>query len=199
MGVRHDTQPGGGPATDGVDRIQQAWLRERPGTPVTSIGVITRIWRIGKILGEERRRTLARIGLDAATLDLLSTLRRAGPPYQLSPGTLARLSLLSAGAVSQRVARAERDGLVTRLPRGSDRRGRTVALTPAGHRLIDGCVDRLLIHEQSLLDRLTPEQQAQLAGLLRTLLGDLTARFGLPDRPYATATSPDDSACSPPA
>ena len=192
-----DTHGEGAPATDGVDRIQRAWLRERPGTPVGSIGVITRIWRVGKVLGEERRRTLAGLGLDAAILDLLSTLRRAGPPYQLSPGTLARLSLLSAGAISQRVARAERDGLVTRLSGGSDRRSRAIALTPAGHRLLDRCVDHLLAHEQSLLDSLTPGQQAQLAGLLKTLLGDLTARFGLPDRPDPITSTPHgDSAGS---
>jgi DNA-binding MarR family transcriptional regulator len=189
--VSDDTQAGAAPATDGVDRIQQAWLRERPGTPVGSIGVITRIWRVGKILAEERRRIMAGLGLDAAILDLLSTLRRAGPPYRLSPGTLARLSLLSAGAISQRVARAERDGLVTRVAGASDRRGRTVALTPAGHRLLDRCVDHLLTREQSLLDGLTPGQQAQLASLLKTLLGDLTARFGLPDRPEPGGSAPE--------
>jgi hypothetical protein len=64
-----------------VDRIARAWVRERPGTPVDSIGVITRIWRIGKVLADERQRTLGRLGIDAAILDLLGTLRRSGPPY----------------------------------------------------------------------------------------------------------------------
>ena len=60
---------------DGVDLIQQAWERERPGTPASSIGVITRIWRIGKLLADERRRTLARLGVDAAPGDTPERLR----------------------------------------------------------------------------------------------------------------------------
>jgi DNA-binding MarR family transcriptional regulator len=166
---------------DGVDEIEAAWRRERPATPVASIGVITRIRRLGKLLDDERRRTLARLGIDAATLDLLSTLRRAGSPYQLSPGELARRTLVSAGAVTQRVARAERAGLVARLTRSGDRRSVLVSLTPAGHALVERSVDDLLRHEESLLDPLTAPERAQLAGLLRTLLAGLAGRQTDPD------------------
>jgi DNA-binding MarR family transcriptional regulator len=168
---------------DGVDRIQQAWLRERPGTPVGSIGIITRIWRIAKLLADERRRTHARLGVDAATRDLLATLRRAGPPYRLSATDIAARALISPGAVSQRVARAERAGLVRRDRSGRDGRSVAVELTPTGHELIERTVDELLGHEQHLLSALSPEQQEQLADLLRVLLADLTGRFGADDRP----------------
>jgi DNA-binding MarR family transcriptional regulator len=167
---------------DDVDRIQQAWARERPGTPVESIGVITRVWRVGKILSDERRRTLTRLGIDAATLDLLSTLRRAGQPYQLPAGELARLSLVSAGAISQRVARAEHDGLVRREKASPDGRAVVVTLTDAGNRLLDQTVDELLRHEQTLLDALSGAEHDQLADLLRLLLASLTTRFGPTDR-----------------
>jgi DNA-binding MarR family transcriptional regulator len=158
---------------DDVDRIQHAWERERPGTPAGSIAVITRIWRIGKLLADERRRTLARLGIDAATLDLLSTLRRAGPPYRLTAGAIAELSLVSAGAVSQRVARAEREGLVRRERSGADGRLSYVTLTGAAHALIERSVDGLLRHEQTLLAALTEEQREDLAAQLKTLLASL--------------------------
>lgn len=163
---------------DGVDEIQRAWDRERPGTPTASIGVITRIWRIGKILADERRRTLARLGIDAATLDLLSTLRRAGQPYKLTAGEIAERSLVSAGAVSQRVARAERDGLVTRERSGTDGRHAYVTLTVSGHALIERSVNDLLRHEESLLTALSPDQRDNLSALLRVLLASLTAPQG---------------------
>jgi len=161
---------------DGVDLIQQAWERERPGTPAGSIGVITRIWRISKLLADERRRALARLGIDAATLDLLSTLRRAGPPYRLTAGALAGQSLVSAGAISQRVARAEREGLVRRERSDADGRLSYVTLTRAGHALIERIVDGLLRHEETLLAALTEEQREALAAQLKTLLASLAPR-----------------------
>ncbi|CAM3792747.1 MarR family transcriptional regulator [Nocardiopsis rhodophaea] len=164
------------PAEDAVDRIQQAWLRERPGTPVGSIGVITRIWQVAKLLDDDRRRTMARLGMDSATRDLLSTLRRSGPPYRLTPTQIARAALVSPGAVSLRVARAEEQGLVRRFKGGPDGRSTTVELTPEGHALIERTVDDLLRHEETLLDGLTADQREHLADLLRVLLADLTAR-----------------------
>jgi DNA-binding MarR family transcriptional regulator len=171
-------RPGGanGYPADGVDEIERAWERERPGTPAASIGVITRVWRIGKILADERRRTLARLGIDTATLDLLSTLRRAGEPYRLTAGEIAERSLVSAGAISQRVARAERRGLVTRERSGADGRQAYVTLTASGHALIERSVDDLLRHEESLLAALTPEQRDDLSATLRVLLASLTGR-----------------------
>jgi DNA-binding MarR family transcriptional regulator len=168
-------RPASDQAQDSVDRIQQAWARERPGTPAGSIGVITRIWRIGKLLADERRRALTRLGIDAATLDLLSTLRRAGPPYRLTAGTLAELTLVSAGAISQRVARAQREGLVSRERSGADGRLSYVTLTQTGHALIERSVDELLRHEESLLEALAPADRENLSTLLRLLLASLTS------------------------
>lgn len=173
-------------AEDGVDRIQRAWLRERPGTPVASIGVITRIWRIGKLLDDDRRRTMARLGIDAPTRDLLTTLRRAGPPYRLTPSEIARSALVSVGAISQRLARAEAQGLVLRRRDRLDGRSVTVELTAEGHSVVERTVDDLLRHEETLLTALDADQRDRLADLLRILLADLTSRTGADDRPPET-------------
>ena len=162
---------------DPMDAVALAWLRERPGTPVQGIGIVTRMWQCAKLLGEDRRRVLAAAGADPATLDLLSVLRRSGPPYRLTTRQLTERTLVSAGAISQRVARAERDGLVTRhSPQGS--RAVTVSLTPAGHELVERLVDRVIGREADLISRLTPEQQRTLTELLRPLLADLHTQIG---------------------
>ncbi|GAU68327.1 putative MarR family transcriptional regulator [Streptomyces sp. NBRC 110611] len=161
-----------------VEEIAAAWERERPGTPVSSIGIVTPIWQLAKLLGDERRRVLAHAGVDPATLDLLSVLRRGGAPYTLTTRELSRRSLVTAGAISQRVARAEREGLVTRRPGEGRPRTVLVALTPAGHALIETTVDQVLRREAELIDGLTPEQQEQLAGLLKSLLQDTQRRLG---------------------
>jgi DNA-binding MarR family transcriptional regulator len=174
--VDNDRYPEARTANDQVDAIQEAWQRERPRTPVASIAVITRIWQVGKLLGDERRRTLARLGIDAATLDLLSALRRSGPPYRLAAGVIAERALVTAGAISQRVARAESAGLVRRERSGADGRLSYVTLTAEGHALIERSVDGLLSYEESLLAGLTADQRDTLAALLRTLQDSLTAR-----------------------
>lgn len=168
---------------DAAERIQLAWTRERPGTPVESIGLITRIWHAGKLLADERRRTLARLGIDAATLDLLSTLRRHGEPYRMTPAELKEACLVSAGAISQRVARAEASGLVRAHRSGGGRTG-AAELTDHGHALIEGSVDELLRHEQTLVEHLTPAEREQLTELLRTLVEGLTARLTKPGREH---------------
>ncbi|QFU92700.1 MarR family winged helix-turn-helix transcriptional regulator [Amycolatopsis sp. YIM 10] len=163
---------------DPVDAIALAWTVERPGTQVESIGVVTRIWHAAKLLGEDRTRTLAAAGADAAILDLLSVLRRSGPPYRLTTRELTEATLVSAGAISQRVARAERDGLVTRTTRADGSRKVDVELTEAGHAMVERLVDRVLGREAELVSSLTSAQQAQLAELLRRLLAGLHAELG---------------------
>ncbi|MGW0535337.1 MarR family winged helix-turn-helix transcriptional regulator [Streptomyces sp. NPDC003032] len=165
-------------ARDTARDIAAAWERERPGTPVGSIGIVTPIWQLAKLFGDDRRRVLARAGVDSATLDLLSVLRRSGAPYTLSTRELGHRSLITAGAISQRVARAEREGLVTRLPGEGRPRTVEVTLTRAGHDLVEATVDQVLGREAGLVSGLTADQQAQLAELLGLLLDDVQQRLG---------------------
>ncbi|MFI0487073.1 MarR family winged helix-turn-helix transcriptional regulator [Actinomadura sp. 9N215] len=167
---------------DAVDQIALAWSRERPGTPVESIGVITRVWRAAKLLGDERRRTLSRLGIDGATLDLLSTLRRHGAPYEMTPAELKRATLVTAGAISQRVVRAEAAGLV-QAERTTGGRTLTVRLTDQGNRQIEDCVTRLLVHEDSLISHLSPQEREALTELLRKFLDGLIERLGADTNP----------------
>lgn len=178
----NDDQSGGAgssPGDDLADAIAAAWSRERPQTSVTSIGVVTRIWQLAKHFGEDRERVLAEAGVDPPTLDLLSVLRRSGPPYTMSTRDLAAQSLVTAGAISQRVARAERENLVTRRPAPGRTRAVLVQLTPAGHDVVESTVDRVLSREAQLLDSLDPDRREQLSDLLRALLADVQKQLNV--------------------
>src|SRR5260370_30569866 len=107
---------------DGIDRVEQAWRRERPDIDVSSVGIISRIWRVSRHLERERKERLAQLGTDRVTLDVLAMLRRAGPPYRRTAGDLTRASLITSGGVSQRLAQLERAGLRTRHIHPEDRR-----------------------------------------------------------------------------
>jgi DNA-binding MarR family transcriptional regulator len=159
------------PAAD----IAAAWQHERPGVPVESIEIVTPIWRLAKLLADDRRRVLHACAVDGATLDLLSVLRRAGPPYRLTTREIAQRALVTAGAVSQRVARAEREGLVRRAAAGDGSRAVNVALTKAGHALVERTVDQVLGREAELVRGLAAGERSDLARLLDRLLADVAA------------------------
>ncbi|MDA3643253.1 MarR family winged helix-turn-helix transcriptional regulator [Saccharopolyspora indica] len=156
--------------------IAAAWRRELPGSRTESIEIITPIWRIAKLLADERRRTLARLGIDPSTLDLLSVIRRAGPPYELTTREITRRTLVTAGAISQRIARAEQAGLVDRSPSSASRRAVAVRLTDAGHDLVESTVRQLLDHEAELIETLAGEDHAYLSRVLTELETSLSAR-----------------------
>lgn len=165
-------------STDAIDAIAAGWLRERPGTPVASIGIVTRLWNAAKIFGDDRNRLLRDAGADTATLDLLSTLRRSGPPYRLSTRDLASASMITKGAITQRVDRAVHEGLVTRTDRGDGTRRVDIALTDTGHRRVEELVDSVLLRESELLRGLTESERVQLEYLLRRLLQEVRAAVG---------------------
>ncbi|QUQ62534.1 MarR family winged helix-turn-helix transcriptional regulator [Kutzneria sp. CA-103260] len=149
-----------------VSDIVDSWARELPGAHTDSIAVITPLWRTAKALADDRRRTLTALGIDPSTLDLLSVIRRAGPPYELTTREITRRTLVTAGAISQRITRAEESGLVERSPSTASRRAVAVRLTDAGHRLIEATVRQLLEHESRLVASLSQAERSALASCL---------------------------------
>lgn len=151
---------------DRVARIQREWARERPDVDVRPQGVIGRLHRLGAYLTEELCVVYRRYGLGEGDFDVLAALRRAGAPFERAPGELAEHTMVTTGAMTKRVDRLERSGLVSRRASESDGRGRVVALTPEGLALIDRAFTEHMANERRLLDALTEEEVAQLESLL---------------------------------
>ena len=167
---------------DGVDAIEQAWRRERPDVDSGSIAIISRIWRLSRYLERSRAETLAILGTDPVTLDALATLRRAGTPYRLTAGEMQQRSLVSAGAITQRLDKLERADLVRRQRDANDRRVVHVQLTGKGRRLVDRIFKALMDHEENLLAALSPDDQDVLTEILRRWLVWFEAEAGGPPR-----------------
>jgi DNA-binding MarR family transcriptional regulator len=155
---------------DEVDRIVEAWRRERPDLDVTPLHILSRVLRLARHLDLARGSAFAKHGLEGWGFDVLSALRRAGAPYELSPGQLVVQMLVTSGTMTNRVDRLAERGLVSRGPDPSDRRGVKVTLTATGRAVVDAAMADLLEHERLLLSELPPSEQDQLAELLRRLL-----------------------------
>jgi len=167
--------PGGGgvqrqPVSDEVDEIVARWQSERPDLDVSPLQVLSRVSRLARHLDRARRAAFAAHGLETWEFDVLTALRRQGPPYQLSPGALIRATLVTSGTMTNRIDRLEAAGLVSRRRDPEDKRGVLVQLTADGLRTVDNAFTALLAGEEALLTGLDANQQEQLAGLLRILL-----------------------------
>ncbi|TDE93988.1 MarR family transcriptional regulator [Occultella glacieicola] len=155
---------------DEVDRIVEAWERERPDLDVDPLRVFSRVSRLARHLDLARRAAFAQHGLEVWEFDVLSALRRAGAPYELTPGTLLTQTLVSSGTMTNRIDRLVDHGLVLRHSAPGDRRVVLVRLTERGQEIVDAAMTDLLAREAALLDRLRPGEDAELAATLRTLL-----------------------------
>lgn len=163
MSSRHD------PADD-VDAIVEAWRRERPDLHVDPLHVFSRVSRLARLLDLDRMQAFARHELEGWEFDVLSALRRAGEPYQLSPGRLVQETLVTSGTMTNRIDRLAAKGWVERLPSPTDRRGVIVRLTGAGQRAVDAAMADLLTREAELLDDMPEDERRALTHALRRLL-----------------------------
>jgi DNA-binding MarR family transcriptional regulator len=151
---------------DHVGRIQAQWERERPDLDVAPQGVYGRLHRLADRLRDELEVEFRRFGLGEGEFDVLAALRRAGEPYELAPGELARHTMVTSGAATKRIDRLEAAGLVSRRISDDDHRGRVIALTDAGKRVIDDAFSAHMANEHRLMATLSAREAQDLERLL---------------------------------
>lgn len=153
-----------------MDRVVAAWARERPDLDLEPLQVFSRVSRLARHLEIARRRAFATQALETWEFDVLSALRRAGAPYELTPGTLMDETLVSSGTMTNRIDRLVAKGLVHRDGDPTDRRVVRVRLTPAGKDAVDSAMTLLLAFETEHIDAVDGKDRKALAHLLRGLL-----------------------------
>jgi DNA-binding MarR family transcriptional regulator len=155
---------------DEVDDLVAAWRAQRPDLDVEPMQVLSRISRLARHLDIARRGAFTDHGLETWEFDVLSALRRQGPPFQLTPGALLRATLVTSGTMTNRIDRLAAADLVRREPDPRDKRGVLVTLTEQGVARADAALADLLRRERALLAVLDRSERQHLADLMRTLL-----------------------------
>jgi DNA-binding MarR family transcriptional regulator len=155
---------------DHVGEILRQWAQERPDLDTSPMGVVGRVWRVSQILRRRMEEVFAGYDLRGGGFDVMAALRRAGPPYKLTPTALYNSLMVSSGAMTNRLDRLSAAGLIERIPDTRDRRSILVGLTPKGRKLIDRAVVTSTEVEREMLAALTPSEQKLVAGLLRKWL-----------------------------
>ena len=162
---------------DTIDRIVGQWGSERPELDVSALEVIGRLSRLARMVQERLDEVFAEYGLQEWEFDVLATLRRNGPPYELTPGELDRELLSSSGTTTHRLKRLEERGLVTRRRDEEDGRVLWVQLTDAGRELQAAAHEAHAANELRIVAGLEPaDREALQRGLVAfaKVLGDNT-------------------------
>ncbi|MBZ9851256.1 MarR family transcriptional regulator [Mesorhizobium sp. CA14] len=161
---------------DRAGKAMEQWRRERPDLDVSPMGVIGRLNEASALIARDRLAPLfARFGLQPGEFDVLATLRRSGAPYALTPTELYEATMVTSGAMTARLDRLEKAGLIRRAPHPSDRRGVVVELTAKGRELTDEALAAHVANEHQILSGLTSEDREMLANLLEKLIVSLSS------------------------
>lgn len=159
---------------DRADVAIEQWARERPDLPALPMALLGRLSEAAeRVMRDHLNPLFAEAGLQPGEFDVLATLRRSGEPCMLSPTRLYEAAMISSGGMTNRLDRLERAGLIERRPDPNDRRGKLIALTASGRRVIDETITRHVANEERLLSVLTPAEQERLNALLSKLIAGL--------------------------
>jgi len=149
-----------------MDSILMQWRRERPDINPIPMAVCGQIWRTGEILRQGVIANWSNYGLDLAGSDVILTLRRQGHGATLSPSELAKDMMLSTSAMTNRLDRLEKRGLIRREMDPNDRRGLKIVLSDEGFALADEMVVAHVATEERMLSALTNAERDQIRSLL---------------------------------
>jgi DNA-binding MarR family transcriptional regulator len=172
---------------DHIDEILEDWEQQFPELDTAPVAIIGRITRLAQLLHERVEPVFVRHGLNGGEYDVLAALRRAGPPFRLSPSALSQSLIVTSGGMTKRLNSLQDAGLVRRSPSRLDRRSTLVQLTSKGRKLVDTIVFAHVANEEHLVGTIDEDSRQALISLLRRFLvalGDKAA-----PRPFASALS----------
>lgn len=157
-------------AKDHVDEIVELWKAREPELDTASLHVVGRLLRVAADINRVRERALEPYELTVGDFDVLATLRRTSGPEGVNAKHLSRSALITSGAMTTRLDRLERAGLVERRPDPDDRRGVLVRLTGQGQRTAGAAVQAVLRAHDEYLAALPDRDRDRLVSALRKLV-----------------------------
>ncbi|KJF67866.1 MarR family winged helix-turn-helix transcriptional regulator [Rhizobium nepotum] len=162
---------------DHVDRLRTQWARELPDLDTEPMTILGRAKRLCNLVAPSIEETFAGFGLDRGEFDVIATLRRSGPPYQLTPTEMYTTLMLSSGGLTHRLDRLEKAGLIERRKSERDGRSVIVCLMPAGIELAERAFRKDMASELDFLQGLDREERDNLAALLKKLVLNIESRL----------------------
>lgn len=155
-----------------LDGILDQWRRERPDIDPAPMAVVGAVLRTAETLRTQVQDNWLNYGVDFPAGDVLLTLRRNGRGGGLSPSALAKEMMLSTSAMTNRLDRLEKRGLLERQSDPTDRRGLKIVLTEEGFALVDEMIVSHVQNQERMLSALNLQEREQLKSLLGKIVPD---------------------------
>jgi DNA-binding MarR family transcriptional regulator len=155
---------------DHIDRMIAAWGASAPGTDVSDLSVAGRLLRCSSLLQQRIEQALRPLDLSFGDFDVINTVRREGGRDGLHPTTLSAQALITTGAMTTRLNRLERNGLIVRQADPADGRAVLVRLTRLGRARAEKALAAVLEVDRDFLAPLPEDRREEVAAALRLLL-----------------------------
>jgi DNA-binding MarR family transcriptional regulator len=155
--------------TDLLDNLVNDWKKERPDLDASSMLIIGRILKLGKILEKSANSALLKNNITYTDLDVLATLRRSGKPYSLTPKQLMQSVLITSGAMTALLNRLMKLNLIYRSPDLHDGRIKRAGLTKKGVDLIDEAIETRFYEANESVKMFTTKEKEVLSNLLKKM------------------------------
>ncbi len=153
-----------------IDDLSTAWEREYPELDTKTFPPMVRLARLSVLIEGFQQQVLAPFGLSSGDYGVIAALRRAGPPYRLTPSKLYSRLQRSSGGMTKILKRLEERRIVERAPDPRDGRGSVVSLTGAGSDLHEQVFRAYLDATQDLLGPMSETELKDTDCVLMRLL-----------------------------
>jgi DNA-binding MarR family transcriptional regulator len=154
---------------DHIDRWLEEVHDQLPTLDLRVEGIVDRMAGISRRIKRMLDETLDEFDLSSGEWHALGSLSRAAGGRRTA-GELASKMELSSAAMTNRLDRLEKAGLVRRTPDERDRRAVQIEVTDEGRALYERTVDAQAAKEAIVAEALTVKQQDELNALLRKLM-----------------------------
>jgi DNA-binding MarR family transcriptional regulator len=154
-----------------MDEIEHAfaqWKGAQRSLDASTLASSARLLRFARHLELGRREVLAALDLEVWEFDVLAALRTAGS--KLTPGWLMAQTQVASGTMTNRIARLDERGFVTREPDPADGRGALVRLTAAGRKKVDAAAVEVAAAEAAIWKSVGVRKRGQVDEALVELL-----------------------------
>ena len=156
-----------------IDETIQTWAEQRPDLDFASMSLSLKLNSIVRAVSDEIASQLEGIGVNLGEFDVLATLRRHGRGAKLTPKEISAATFVTPSGLTNRLARLEKMGLISRQADPSDGRGALIKITPPGKRVADRGIEIVLATEDRYINELSTQMKKghdqSMTRLIKTL------------------------------